>query len=96
MVIESTNQYREEQDIILEFHNDTFNPEPSKNGYGIKHRDLMTKFKEWYSKMGQGGSMNVREAYNYFEKRYGKYNQKTGWLNFSYKSEYENVDGFNE
>ena len=95
MVMESTNKYREDQDILLEFHNSVFSPTPSPNGYTVKTRDLMAKFKEWFSKMYVGAQQpSGKELTQYFEHRYGRY-PKDGWSAFSYKGEYSNVEGFN-
>ena len=96
MVMESTQKYRQEQDILLEFHNTMINPTPSKNGYNVKQKDLCVKFREWFSKMYVGGQEpNGKEVIKYFEDKYGKY-PSSGWIKFSYKSEYADVDGFQE
>lgn len=95
MVMESTQKYRSEQDIILEFHNSVIEPTPSKNGYGVKTRDLQSKFKEWFYKMysKKEAGPTHREVSNFIENKYGKYNSTTGWTSFSFKSEYSNVEG---
>lgn len=95
MVMESTQMYRQDQDILLEFHNSMINPVPSTNGHTVKTRDLMAKFREWFSKMYVGTQPpNGKELTKYFEDKYGKY-PNNGWARFSYKSEYSNVEGFN-
>ena len=95
MVIESTNDYRKDQDILLEFHNSMINPVPSANGHTVKQRDLMVKFKDWFSKMYVSTPPpNGKELVKYFEDKYGKY-PSDGWSRFSYKGEYSNIEGFN-
>jgi phage/plasmid-associated DNA primase len=95
MVMESTNEYRKDQDIMLEFHNAMIIPSPSVNGHTVKTRDLMIKFKDWFSKMYVGAQQpNGKELTQYFENRYGKY-PGSGWSKFSYKGEYSNLEGFN-
>ena len=94
LVMESTNKYRQDQDILLEFHNAMVNPYPSKNGHPVKQRDIISKFKEWFSKMYTGTTQpHGKELVAYFENKYGKY-PNNGWVGFSYKSEYTDVDGF--
>ena len=96
MVMESTQLYRQDQDIVLEFHNSMINPTPSANGHTVKQRDLIAKFRDWFSKMYVGiTAPNGKELVKYFESKYGKY-PTNGWGRFSYKGEYSNVDGFNE
>jgi P4 family phage/plasmid primase-like protien len=93
MVMESTQKYRQDQDIILEFHNAMINPTPSKHGHTVKSRDLMVKFNDWFSKMYVSTRQpHGKELTTYFEAKYGKY-PNGGWLRFSYKSEYADVDG---
>ena len=95
MVMESTQKYRQDQDVLLEFHNTMINPTPSKNGHSVKQRDLLVKFREWYTKMYVGAQPPIgKEIMKYFESIYGKY-PSNGWLRFSYKGEYADVDGFN-
>lgn len=81
--------YREEQllnySVLDEFHEATFGSIPSEYGYGIKLRDIISKFKEWSGKMNTSNPPAGKDVCAYFEKKYGKYPKKTGWLNFSYK-----------
>ena len=96
-VLASTEKYRKDQDIIFEFHNATFEPRPSENGFGIKQRDVSSKFNEWYSKMYIGKTKpSGKEVHAFLEKKYGKYPTQTGWLKFSYKNTFDTVDGFDE
>ena len=95
MVMESTQLYRKDQDILLEFHNALIDPTPSKNGYTVKQRDLLAKFKEWYTKMYVGTQPpSGKEITKYFVDKYGKC-PTNGWYKFSYKAEFSDVDGFN-
>jgi P4 family phage/plasmid primase-like protien len=96
-VLASTEKYRKDQDIIFEFHNAMFEPRPSENGFGIKQRDVSSKFNEWYSKMYIGKTKpSGKEVHAFLEKKYGKYPTQTGWLKFSYKNTFDTVDGFDE
>tara|TARA_B100001094_G_scaffold23379_2_gene19813 strand:+ start:1380 stop:4226 length:2847 start_codon:yes stop_codon:yes gene_type:complete len=96
MVLESTLKYRQDQDIILEFHNAIINPSPSKHGHSVKTRDLTVKFNDWFTKMYSNTQKpNGKELTKYFEDKYGKY-PTDGWFNFSYKSEFIDVTGFTE
>ena len=55
------------------------NPNPSKNGHTVKQRDIMSKFKEWFSKMYVGTtSPQGKEVVAYFEDKYGKYPSNDG------------------
>lgn len=97
MVMESTQKYRQDQDILLEFHNAVINPTPNKNGHSVKQRDLMVKFKDWFGKMHVGTKEpKGKELIKYFEDKYGKY-PNSGWIRFSYnKSVYDDVGGFDD
>ena len=93
-VLSATQEYRQEQDIYLEFHNAYIQPNPSRNGFGIKQQDLMQKFKEWFGKFYAGQTVpNGKEVRKYFEKKYGKY-PPNGWMNISYKFEFQNAEEF--
>jgi hypothetical protein len=77
---------------LLEFHNTMINPTPSKNGYKVKQRDLIVKFKDWYAEIYVTKQPpNGKEVLKYFEDKYGKY-PNNGWSQFSFKSEI--IDGF--
>jgi len=90
-VLEATEKYRKEQDVFLEFHDAIIEPRPHKNGYGVKNRDVMNKFKDWFQKIYSTKVMpNGKEVQKYFEKRYGPY-PATGWLCISFKTEYDNT-----
>ena len=43
-VLSATDEYRQEQDKLLEFHNEHFDPTPSLSGYTVKERDLQKNF----------------------------------------------------
>ena len=94
-VMSATNQYRKEQDLMLEFHNAVISPEPSENGYGVRQRDITNKFKDWFTKnYSSKQPPNGKELTKYFEDRYGPYPSQTGWLNISFRSEYTNEEHF--
>lgn len=97
-VLASTELYRKDQDIIFEFHDAIFDSRPCTSGYGIKQRDILTKFKDWYGKMYVGKMMpSGKEVHAFLEKKYGKYpGHATGWLKFSYKNTFDAIDGFSE
>ena len=96
-VMASTEKYRKDQDIIFEFHDAMFEPRPSENGFGIRQRDILSKFKDWYGKMYVGKAMpSGKEVHAFLEKKYGRYPNQTGWLKFSYKNSYDAMEGLNE
>ena len=81
--------------ILSEFHNACIDSTSSKNGYTVKQRDLLAKFKEWYTKMYVGSQPpSGKEITKYFVDKYGKC-PTNGWYKFSYKAEFSDVDGFN-
>lgn len=93
-VLSATQEYRQEQDVFLEFHNAYIQPCPSRSGFGLKQQDLMQKFKEWFGKFYAGQTVpNGKDVRKYFEKKYGKY-PPNGWMNISYKLEFQNIDEF--
>ena len=95
-VLAATEMYRQDQDVLLEFYNTYINPVPSKGGYGVKQRDLFSKFKDWYaSNCTRAGMMpSGKELQKYFEKKHGVYPSRTGWTSISFKEEYDENDNF--
>lgn len=96
MVLASTQQYRQDQDIVYEFHNALIHPFPCKHGHAIKHRDLMVKFKDWFPKMYVARQPPTgKEIVKFFEDKYGKRDATAGgWLKCSWKveSDYAHLD----
>ena len=90
-VLSATDEYRQEQDKLLEFHNEHFDPTPSLSGYTVKERDLQKKFSKWWGSKEGIKTPTKKEVRIYFEKKYGKYPSK-GWSNFSYKAEFATVE----
>lgn len=94
-VIRSTDMYRGEQDVFMEFYNTYIQDNPSRSGYGVKINDILTKFKEWIGKFYNGESMpSGKEIRAFFEKKHGKYPNGNGWMDISYKLEYQNLEEF--
>lgn len=93
IVLEATQKYRQNQDVLLEFVDKFIDDEtPSELNMGIKQKDIINKFKDWFntnhasSAGGPKSAMPIgKDIIGYFEKRFGPYPGKTGWLNFSYK-----------
>ena len=50
VVLEATDSYRQEQDVYLEFNNLFIQQKPSPSGKGLKFRDIMDRFKDWFTK----------------------------------------------
>ena len=95
VVLEATDSYRQEQDVYLEFNNLFIDQKPSPSGKGIKFRDIMDRFKDWFTKTYNNRTMpNGKDVQKYFDHRYGKYNNKTGWTNISFKFEIEDAEHF--
>lgn len=97
-VISATQEYRKEQDIYLEFHNEYIDSKPSRNGGGLKIQDLNRKYRDWLRDCGHGEKENIKELRKYFERQYGKYPTK-GWTQISYKEEIflkENAEQFGD
>ena len=90
-VLSATDEYRQEQDKLLEFHNEHFDPTPSLSGHTVKDRDLHQKFKKWWGTKEGIKTPTKKEVRNYFEKKYGKY-PSNGWSNFSYKAEFATAE----
>ena len=96
-VLSSTELYRNDQDIFLEYHNIAIEATDTIQQYGVKNREVCDKFNTWVRSMTDGkNSKTGREFIKYLEKIYGKYPSKTGWTNFKWKDEnskHENCDG---
>ena len=94
-VLASTQEYRKDQDVLLEFHSTFIVPSERNDEYPIKQRDLITKFRDWHSKI-YGGKCEPRgkEIIKFFEEKYGKYPLATGWTNIKYKYDSDDEDDF--
>uniref|UniRef100_A0AB39JFM9 DNA Primase n=1 Tax=Florenciella sp. virus SA2 TaxID=3240092 RepID=A0AB39JFM9_9VIRU len=99
-VLMATQQYRDDQDILLEFHNTMINNTPHPEGYGIKQREIVNKFNAWYRSISDGKiQVTGKDVMSYLAKMYGKYPSKTGWTNFTWKEEtsyHQNKEGMDE
>jgi len=85
-VLEPTNKYRKEQDILLEFCNSCIVDEPGEVG-NLKVGVINNLFTEWFkNEYGKSNSINTKELRDYLEKKYGKY-PKSGWSNIHIKEE---------
>ena len=84
-VLDPTNNYRNEQDVILEYctENIEVHDAPCKNP--LKLGIIYDSFKQWYSQ--EKGAVKIppqKEIKSYFEKKYGTM-PKTGWSLLSLK-----------
>lgn len=95
IVMKATDSYRQEQDVYLEFNNLFIEPNPNPTGKGIKFRDIMDRFKDWFSKTyNNRGMPNGKDVQKYFEGRYGKYPTRGGWTNITFKFDIDDEDQF--
>ena len=92
-VISATEEYRQEQDVMLEFHNEYFVATPNPSGYTVKDRDMFKKFTNWWDSVYNNSNRkkpSQKEVRAYFVKRYGNI-PKGGWTNFSYKDDFSSA-----
>ena len=89
-VMSATEDYRKDQDVILEFHNNYFVPSDNESGInvGIKERELTQKFSKYMDEehTHMSNKPKGKEVKDYFIKKYGKI-PKGGWTNFVYKTD---------
>lgn len=91
-VISATEEYRQEQDVMLEFHNEYYVSTSNSSGYAVKDREMFTRFTKWWDSIYNNSNRkkpSQKEVRSYFEKKYGKI-PKGGWTNFSYKDDFSN------
>tara|TARA_Y100000768_G_C23991051_1_gene693087 strand:- start:11036 stop:13849 length:2814 start_codon:yes stop_codon:yes gene_type:complete len=89
-VIASTQKYRQEQDVFLEFYNTYYISDPnSKNVIGI--RTITNKFSEWFGQQGYKTKMvqpRAPEVTKYFDKIHEKIKgHDGGWIGIREKTE---------
>ena len=81
LVLARSDKYRAGQDYLTEFAIDKIK---IKEGGKIKKSELLEAFKVWYGiHCGRGTVPKGREVQEFMEKRYGPYNNKTGWPNIA-------------
>tara|TARA_B110000285_G_C15090366_1_gene598728 strand:+ start:165 stop:1703 length:1539 start_codon:yes stop_codon:yes gene_type:complete len=89
-VIASTQKYRQEQDVFLEFYNTYYISDPnSKNVIGI--RTITNKFSEWFGQQGYKQKMvqpRAPEVTKYFDKIHDKIKgHDGGWIGVKEKTD---------
>ena len=89
-VIASTQKYRQEQDVFLEFYNTYYISDPnSKNVIGI--RTITNKFSEWFGQQGYKQKMvqpRAPEVTKYFDKMHDKIKgHDGGWIGIKEKTD---------
>jgi P4 family phage/plasmid primase-like protien len=86
-VLDPTSNYRKAQDILLDFCNSCIVEEPGEFG-NLKIGVINSLFTDWFkNEYGKSNTINTKELREYLEKKYGKYNTKTGWSNIHIKEE---------
>jgi P4 family phage/plasmid primase-like protien len=95
-VVCATNEYRHDQDALTKFHEECFQPNVAGSQIGIKKTLLKNRYKEWCkSQLSSVQNQGEKELYTFFEKKYGKYNGKTGWTAITIRDDDNDVDGEN-
>ena len=87
VVLAATEMYRQEQDVFLEFNNLFIDQKPSPTGIGLKFRDIMERFKDWFTRTYNNRPLpNGKDVQKYFEHKYGNC-PRGGWKHLSMKYE---------
>ncbi len=89
-VINSTNNYRENNDLIGQYINENIIVDKDCKE-GIKVMEIYTDFKLWLANDNNSKNKKIdrNQFRSYFEKIYGIYNQSKGWMNIRFKTEQE-------
>lgn len=96
VVLAATENYRQAQDIFLEFINTFINQAPDPHGIPLKFRDAYDVFKDWHNKTyGSRRLADGKEVQTYMEHRFGKM-PSSGWRNISLKRDVETIDEMEE
>ena len=90
MVLNKSEEYRADQDYLLEFTKDNIVKEA---GSKIKPTELRETFKQWYSLQYGKSVPQGRELFKYMDKTFGK-RVKTAWqgVAINYENDEEEVD----
>ena len=78
IVLQASKQYREKQDYFTQFCNEYI--VKSKNCW-LQKMDVKEEFKQWYLENFGNDIPKNKELFEFFEKKYGRYNKKKGWKN---------------
>jgi len=89
-VINATNNYKENNDLIGQFINENIIKDNDPKSY-LKINELHTEFKIWLVKDNNLKNKKIDRAQfrSYFEKLYGIYNQNKGWIGIRLKTDEE-------
>jgi len=89
-VINSTNNYKENNDLIGQYINDNIKVDKDVKE-GLKIMELFTEFKMWLANDNNSKNKKIDRTQfrSYFEKIYGSYHQTKGWVGIRFKTDEE-------
>jgi hypothetical protein len=89
-VINSTNNYKDNNDLIGQFINDNIIVDKDSKE-GMKIMELYTEFKLWLANDNNSKNKKIdrNQFRSYFEKIYGTYHQIKGWIGIRFKTDDE-------
>jgi len=89
-VINSTNNYKDNNDIIGQYINDNIVVDKDVKE-GIKLMELFSEFKLWLANDNNAKNKKIdrNQFRSYFEKIYGSYHQTKGWMGIRFKTDEE-------
>ena len=91
IVMQASNQYRDDQDYLSEFVKDNI---AVSEGDKIKKGELCEQYKQWFEQQFGKRASNTKELYAFMDKRFGKFRHKKGWQNVKivYEDDSEDSD----
>lgn len=90
IVRKTTLEYRDDNDVFKDFINDCIVPDESGC---LKLFNTYTAFKEWWKQTQSGKAPSQKDLKYYFERKFGPYYTKTGWVGYAFKKmDEENQD----
>ena len=78
IVLQASKQYREKQDYFTQFCNEYI---VKSTNCWLQKMDVKEEFKQWYLENFGNDIPKNKELFEFFEKKYGRYNKKKGWKN---------------
>tara|TARA_B100001059_G_scaffold156566_1_gene156092 strand:+ start:1014 stop:3806 length:2793 start_codon:yes stop_codon:yes gene_type:complete len=91
IVMQASNQYRDDQDYLTEFVKENI---VVSDGDRIKKGELCEQYKQWFEQQFGKRASNTKELYAFMDKRFGKFRHKRGWQNVKilYEDDSEDSD----